>query len=105
VRVEIDRRGMLQHFVLAIRGGDDVRMAMADANGDDSTEAVEVALARVVPDVLHLSLDEHERLLVVEEDSGIQKLLSKREHFIRRRAGIAGGLMCEWSQRNRFHGG
>ena len=62
-------------------------MAMAHADRHDAAEAVEIALARFVPDVLHLALDEHERLLVVEKDAGVQELFAQRQHFVGGRAG------------------
>ena len=73
VRVQVNGGGMLQHFVLLVRGGDHVRMAMADADRHDAAEAIEVALAGVVPDILHLALHDHDRLLVIEKNTGVQE--------------------------------
>ena len=91
--MQINRGGVLQRFVLLVRRGDDVRMAMADADGDDAAEAVEIAFAGFVPDILHLALHDHDRLLVVEKDAGVQELLAQGEHFLGGRAGVGLRLM------------
>ena len=64
-----------------LRSGDDVRMTMTDADGDDAAEPVEITPARFVPDILHLSFHEHERLFVIEKNSRVQELFAQREHF------------------------
>ena len=96
---------MLQRFVLFVGGGDNIRMTMADADRDDSAERIEIAPAGFVPDVLHLPLHDHERLLVVEKNSRIQELLAQLEHFIRRRSGIFLRLMVEWWEFRCLHDG
>ena len=77
VGMQINRGGMLEGFVLAPDGLDDVRMAMPDADRYDSAQSIEIALAGVVPDILHPPRDKHERLLVVEKDSGIREIASE----------------------------
>ena len=71
-----------------LRGGDNFGMTMADADRDDSAERVEITLAGLVPDVLHLPLHEHDRLLVVEKNSRIQEFLAQTQHFVGGWAGI-----------------
>ncbi len=75
LRLEVDRGRVLERGGLIVRGGDDLRMTMADADGDNAAEAVEVALAGLVPDILHAALHEHDRFFVVEKDAGIQNSL------------------------------
>ena len=48
-RVEVDRRDMLQLADLLLHFLDDVGMAVADRDGDDAGERVEVPLTRLVP--------------------------------------------------------
>ena len=86
--MQINRRRVLVNFVLLVRRRDHVRMTMPHADRHDAAETVEVTLARVVPDVLHLALDEHERLFVVEENAGVQELFALRQHFGGGRAGV-----------------
>ena len=55
------------------------RMTMADADSHDPTQAIEIPLPGIVPDVLHLSLHQHQWLLVIEEDARVQILLAQRQ--------------------------
>jgi len=87
VRLQVNRGRVLERGILLVRRGNDVRMAVADADGHDATEAVEVAFPGVVPDILHAALDDHDRLLVVEEEAGVEVLLAQREHLLRGRRG------------------
>src|ERR1044072_4370305 len=89
---------MLKQFALLVRCRDDVRVTMPDAHGHNSTKPIEITPAFLVPDVLHFSLYQHERLFVVEENSRIQKLFALRQHFSGRRAGIFLRLMSERRQ-------
>ena len=82
VRVQINRGGMLQHFVLLVGSVDHVRMAMTDADGDDAAETVEITPAIFIPDILPLAFHDHDRLFVIEEDAGIQELLAQLQHFV-----------------------
>ncbi len=45
-------------------------IAMADADGDDAAEEIQVLIAVGVPHVLILGVRDHQRLLVVMEDGG-----------------------------------
>ena len=94
---------MLERFILPSRGLDDMRMAMSNADRDDAAESIEIALARLVPDILHPPLDEHQWLLVVEKNSGIEKLLPKREDLVSGGTRVRVGLKGEWRKGNFFH--
>src|SRR5579871_1792173 len=94
---------MLIDFVLLVRSRDDVGMAVADTDGDDAADAVEVAFAGFVPDVLHGALDEHEGRLVVEKDAGVYELFAQCEDFGGRGACVFAGLMSGGWKRGRFH--
>ena len=52
---------------------------MPHAHRHDAAETIEIALARFVPDVLHPTFDDHERLFVIEENSRIHELLAKSQ--------------------------
>ena len=80
--MQIDRGGVLVEFALFGARGNDVRMAVTDANGDDTAEAVEVALALFVPDVLSVAFHDHERLFIIEEDAGVHELLAQHENLL-----------------------
>src|SRR5258706_13522109 len=75
VRVQINRRRMLVKFALLVARRDDVRMAMPHADRHDAAETVEITFARIVPDILHRALDEHERFFVIEKNAGGHELL------------------------------
>src|SRR5215213_954156 len=51
------------------------RLCMADAYGQHTAEAIQIALSRFVPDVFTLSLNESERLLIISRDGGEKKFL------------------------------
>src|SRR5215213_10152708 len=92
---------MLQQHVLLPCRLDDLRMTMPDANRHDSAEGIELALSAFIPDILHLPLHQHERLLVVEEYPGIQELLPLARHLFGRRSAVRAGLMIEeWQSGN-----
>src|SRR5260370_7573398 len=81
--MEIDRRRVLQGLVLAARGFNDVRMAMADADGYDAAETIEITFAGIIPYILHLPFHNHQRLFVVEKNAGVEELFAQSEHFLR----------------------
>jgi hypothetical protein len=80
-----------------------VGVAVADADSRDAAEAVEVAFASVVPDVLHFALHDHDGLLVVEEEAGVEELLALREDRGGGRAGVRGGRVRGGRERDGFH--
>ena len=86
--MQIDGRDVLQPADLLADLFDDLRMTMADGDGDDAGEAVEVLLAGFVPEVLHLAFDDQQRVLVVGEQARREILLAQGEDFGLGRAGV-----------------
>ena len=103
VRVQINRRRMLQRFVLFLRNIDDVGVTMTDAHGHDSPESIEISAAMLVPDVLHFPFHQHDRLFVIEKNSRIEKFPAQAQHFISRWAAVFFRLMIEWRELECFH--
>lgn len=68
-------------------------MAVSDRDGDDSREAVEIPLALLVPQVLHVPFDYEQRIFVVRDQTRRQILLAQRDDFLFRRARILLGRM------------
>src|ERR1700730_961416 len=101
--MQINRRRMLQRFVLLPRRFDHVGMTMADADRYDSAERIEISLSRFVPQILHPPFHRHDRLFVVEKDARVEELLAETEHFISRRAAVFFWLMVERRQVGKFH--
>ena len=101
--IEVDGRRVLERGVLGLGGGDDVWVAVADADGHDAAETIEVAAPGVVPDILHVSLYDHERLAVIEEEAGVEELLALREHLRGGRAGVDLRAVRRGGQRDGFH--
>ena len=64
---------------------------------------IEIAPAGFVPDILHLSLHDHERLLVVEKDPGVEELLAQAQHLVGGRAGVGLRLVVEGWKFGCFH--
>jgi len=84
-RVQIDRCHVLKRAELLAHAARDLRVAVPDRHAHDSGEAIEVALAGFVPEVLHVALDHEQRVAVVGPQAGREELLAKREHFRARR--------------------
>src|ERR1051325_3306228 len=72
---------MLQKLILKPRCFDHVWMAMADADRHDSTERIKIPPPLLVEYILAFALHDHQRPLVVEENSGIQKLAPQPQHL------------------------
>ena len=103
VRMQINRRGMLQRFVLPVRRFDHVRMTMPDAHRHDSRKRIEVTPPGFVEEILHPALDEHDWLFVVEKNSRIEELLAQSQDFIGGRAVVRLRLIIKRWQFWRFH--
>ena len=99
-RVEIDRRRVLQLAGLLADAFDDLRMAMADADRDDAGEGIEIPPARLVPHVLHVAFDDHQRIAVVRDDAGRQILMPQGEHLVARGAVVRGRRVVDDRQRS-----
>ena len=90
--MEVDRRRVLELAGLFADPLDDLRVAMADADRDDAGEGVEVSPARLVPHILHVPFDDHQRLAVIRDDAGRQVLMPQGQHLLARRAVVAAGV-------------
>ena len=76
--MEIDRGGMLKLAKLLADLFDHGGMAMPHRHCDDSRKAVEILLAGLVPEVLHVAFDHEQRLTVVSDEAGCEVLATKR---------------------------
>ena len=76
---------------------------MPDADGDDSAEAIEIAAAFFVKNILSLAFHQHHRLFVIEENAGIEKFAAELQNFIGGGAGVGFWLMIERRQGRSFH--
>src|SRR5215472_5172758 len=79
--MQIDGGRMLQKFILTPRCFDYVWMAMADADRHNSSQRIKIASTLFVEHILAFPLHDHQRPLVVEENSGIQKLSPQPQHL------------------------
>ena len=66
-------------------------------------QGIKVALARIIPDVLHRAFDEHDGIFIIEKNSRIHELLAQRENFRGTRTGVLFGLMIARRQWDVFH--
>src|SRR5262249_25592624 len=98
VRVQINRRRMLQKFILAPRCLNDLRMAMTDADGHNSTEGIEISASVFVEYVLCFALHNHQRSFVVEEKPRIQKLATRAQYFFRGWPEVRLRPIIEWCE-------
>src|ERR1035441_4012940 len=73
--VRIERGGVAEFVDLRLLRPGDARVGMADANGDNAAEEVQVAFPFYVPDVLHLAAFKRQRVLEVVGDGRVDKLL------------------------------
>ena len=83
--------------VRAARDGGRVRVAVADADRNYATESIQVALARLIPDILPPTLHQHEGLSVIEKEPRIEELPAHRENLIH--AGPNVGLRVKRTRR------
>ncbi len=73
------RRDVLQAIDLRVQLPVHVLIAVADADGDDAAEEIQILIAVGVPDVLILGPRNNERFLVVVED-GRKEVVAVREN-------------------------
>ncbi len=73
--MRVERGGVAELVHLRLDRLGDARVGMADADGDDAAEEVEVALPFHVPDMLHLTALERQRIGEVVGDGGVNELL------------------------------
>ena len=88
--MEVDRRRVLEPADLLADLLDDLGMTVADRDGDDPGEGVEVLLAGLVPDVLHVAFDDQQGLAIIRDQSRREILPAHGQHFVARRAVIRG---------------
>ena len=93
IGVQVDRRGVLQAFILLTNSFDDLRMAVAHRHRDDSRDAIEVSPSRLIKEPLHVAFDDHDRLGVVRHKGGREKLASHVENGFTARTVIRTRLM------------
>ena len=96
--IGIERGSVLQAVHLRGDFAGDFGIAVADGNGEDAAEEVEVLVAVEVPEVLHLAAVGDQRLLEVVGDRGPEIFLVLGDDFVAARA--AGEL----GSRNRVSG-
>ena len=80
--VRVECGGVAELVNLGLLRAGDVRVGVADADGDDAAEEIEIALPFHVPHVLHLAALQGERVLVVVGDGGIDILLLGSDDFL-----------------------
>lgn len=73
---------MLQLADLLANFFNHIWMAVPDRHGDDAGEAIEIALARFVPKILHLAFDQEQRVAVIRDQPRRQVLLTQRDDFL-----------------------
>ncbi len=106
VRMQVDRGGVLQRAHLLCHAPHELRMAVANAHGHDARQAVEVSAARLVVEVLHVPLDDEQRLAVDRVHGGIRVLLPYRDQLRLRRAVVrTRGVIDVWQLELRCDGG
>ena len=91
VGMQVDRRRVLEPADLLAHFLDDLRMAVADRDRDDPGEGVEVLLAGLVPEVLHVAFDDQQGLAIVRDQAGREVLAAHRQHLVARRAVVGSG--------------
>jgi hypothetical protein len=89
--VEVAGGGVLDEAGLGGEGGGDFGMAVTDGDGADAAEAVEVAAAGFVEEVLHFAFDGHEGVFVEEEDALVEDGFAAGEEVGFGGAGVGGG--------------
>ena len=97
--MQIDRRGMLQFANLSADFFDNIRMAVADRDRDDPGEGIQILLAGLVPEVLHLAFDNHQWLGIIRNQARRKILLAKCDDFSFRGAGVRLRLLRSHRQR------
>src|SRR6185436_3425223 len=83
----------LQCLDLPVDRGNYLGMAVTARDSDDSGEHVEIALASLVEQPLHVPLNNEQRLTIEGEDRRIHVLASHRYDFFPRWSGVGPGHM------------
>ncbi len=77
-----DRGDVLQPIDLRVHFPVHLFIAMADADGDDAAEEIQVLIAVGIPNVLILGVRDDQRFLVVVEDAGKQVLALREKDLL-----------------------
>jgi len=93
IGMEIDRGRVLKPRHLFLDSCDDGRVGMTACYGGDAREQVEIAPAGLVEEILHVPLDDEQRLPVEREERRMPVALAQGEHFGTRRARVGTGQM------------
>ena len=86
LRVEIDGGRVPKTIDLRVQSGVDFGMTMADANGDDAAEEIQVTLSGRVPKPLHGSTMNVQRTRIIMRQTGTQILATNRQNLLVRHA-------------------
>jgi len=81
-RVQIDRSGVLQTLELCLGARDHPGMTMTAGDSDDPRQQIQIAPSGFVKDILHVPLHQHQRVLIISEDSRVAVLLPRLDHLL-----------------------
>ena len=96
--MQVDRGRVLQGLELLDRRAGDLGMAVADADGDDAGEAIQITPPRLVVEILHRAFDDHDGVLVVGDQRRGQMLPAQAQGVCMGRAVVGPRLMVERRQ-------
>jgi hypothetical protein len=80
--VQIDGAAVLQRRGLLLHPPYYLGMTVAAGDSGDPGEQVEIPPAGLVEEVLHLALDDHQRVAVQGEDGGMDVAVAERQHLL-----------------------
>ena len=98
-RMQINGRRVLKLADLLPDFLNDLRMAMADRNANDAGETVQVLLAGLIPEILHMAFNDEQRLLVVGDQAGCQILAAQGKDFRTRGTRVRSGVVRQKAAR------
>ena len=78
-------------------GGENFGVRVAATDGDNASEGVEITAAFFVEDILHLSLHDHEGLVMISDEGWGEMLLTQAHHFLDGKTGVGfGRVVAGW---------
>jgi len=86
---------MLERFYLLAGFFGYVRMTVANADGDDTSKAIQVSGAFFIEHILHRSFNNHYRILVIGDKGRGKILLSHGLDFVQGGSGVRFGLIIK----------
>jgi hypothetical protein len=92
--MEIDRRRVLEPPNLLLNALDNLGMAVSDRNCHDPRKRVEILPTALVPDVLHVPFNDHQRITIIRDQTRREILAPEREDFVATRAFVGGWDVC-----------